>query len=39
MGKAPVDLLPITIIPYLKQKGVPLKCQIYAKFILIREFL
>lgn len=28
IGKAPARLLPITIIPYLKQNGVPLSCHL-----------
>lgn len=32
------DLLPITIIPYLKQNGVPLSCHLSAKIFLVHSF-
>ncbi|MGI8375477.1 hypothetical protein [Bacillus amyloliquefaciens] len=34
-----LDLLPITIIPYLKQNGVPLSCHLSAKIFLVHSFL
>lgn len=38
-GKAPACLLPITIIPYLKQNGVPLSCHNRAIFLILDTIL